>query len=185
MPNSYTLSCPSGPAIVGNGSANDACARLPNYHTPVLTKATTWPLMGLTGLLNRVAVVEKLQTTQIVAEAGTGCLPERSPPPISGSDVTRCWRALPSMHRQRLVRRLRHRLARQLLASGASREDGHDAARADCGVALARCENPPPAPEATGGRVGAAIDAATGAGASGIDPAARQPGTSEHLEQEG
>jgi len=70
MPNSYTLSCPSRPAIVGNGSANDACARLPNYHTPVLTKATTWPLMGLTGLLNRVAVVEKLQTTQRKSSPG-------------------------------------------------------------------------------------------------------------------
>jgi hypothetical protein len=37
-------------------------------------------MIGLTGLLNLVAVVEQLQTTQIVEEEGTVCLPERSPP---------------------------------------------------------------------------------------------------------
>ena len=54
--------------------------RLPNYNTPVLTNGTTCPIIGLTGLLSLVAVVEKLQTTQIVEEEDAPCRPEQFPP---------------------------------------------------------------------------------------------------------
>jgi hypothetical protein len=53
------------------------------------------------------------------------------PLPIDGSDVILLWITLPPRNRQRHVWLLGHLLARQLLASRASREGGYDAARAD------------------------------------------------------
>src|SRR5262245_47540643 len=49
------------------------------YNTPVQTKTLTYPIIGMTGLLNLVAVVEKFQT-QTIAEKGALCPPTPFPP---------------------------------------------------------------------------------------------------------
>jgi hypothetical protein len=62
--------------------------REPIYNTPVQTNASAYPIIGLTGLLNLVAVVEKFQT-QTIEEKGTLCQPTpfspaRRPPQAAG-----------------------------------------------------------------------------------------------------
>ena len=64
----WRRACPSGPASW----------RLANYTTPIQTTAS-YPMIGVTGLLNLVAVVDKLQS-QAVEEKGNLCRPPSSPP---------------------------------------------------------------------------------------------------------
>lgn len=52
--------------------------RLANYNTPIQTSAS-YPIIGRIGLLNLVAVVDKLQA-QAVEEKGNVCQPPSSPP---------------------------------------------------------------------------------------------------------
>src|SRR5712692_10321889 len=49
------------------------------YNTPVQTNASTYPIIGMTGLLNLVAVVEKFQM-QTLTEKGALCQPTPCPP---------------------------------------------------------------------------------------------------------
>src|SRR5215470_10995359 len=58
------------------------------YNTPVQTNASAYPIIGMTGLLNLVAVVERFQT-QTIEEKGALCLatpfrPASRPPGGSG-----------------------------------------------------------------------------------------------------
>jgi hypothetical protein len=56
--------------------------RRPNYNAPVQTNSPLYPIIGLTGLLQLVAVVEKLRTSQSVEEKGLLCRPVSSPPAL-------------------------------------------------------------------------------------------------------
>src|SRR5215510_6563082 len=49
------------------------------HNTPVQTNASAYPIIGMTGLLNLVAVVEKFQT-QTIEEKGALCPPTPFPP---------------------------------------------------------------------------------------------------------
>lgn len=53
-------------------------SRVANYNTPIQT-TTAYPIIGLTGLLNLVTVVDKFRP-QAVEEKGRVCRPLSSPP---------------------------------------------------------------------------------------------------------
>ena len=63
------------------------------YNTPVQTNASAYPIIGMTGLLNLVAVVEKFQT-QTIEEKGTLCPPTPCPRRIVNASCgcsASCW----------------------------------------------------------------------------------------------
>jgi hypothetical protein len=83
--------------------------------------------MSLTGRLNLVAVVEKLQT-QAGAEQGSLCPPKPSPPPLDSSEMILLWVRLPAANRHRLLWWLSQRLKHQLITSAAKGEAGDEPA---------------------------------------------------------
>ena len=97
-------------------------------NTPVQTKASAYPIIGLTGLLNLVAVVERFQT-QTLEEKGALCPhPHPSPPTLGHSELLVLWERLPPANRHRLLWLLSQLLEHQLHAAVAQGEDGDESA---------------------------------------------------------
>ena len=92
---------------------------------PIQTTAV-YPIIGLTGLLNLVTVVDKFRP-QAVEEQGSVCRPPSSPPPSIGhSELIQLWMRLPATNRQRLLWLLSQLLEHQLSAA-AQGEDSESA----------------------------------------------------------
>jgi hypothetical protein len=70
--------CSSG----GSVRARQRSVPRPNYNAPVQTNSSLYPMIGITGLLHLVAVVDKLRTSQRIEEKGTLCRPASSPPAV-------------------------------------------------------------------------------------------------------
>ena len=86
------------------------------YNTPVQTNASAYPIIGMTGLLNLVAVVERFQT-QTIAEKGALCPPTPFPPPLGHRELLVLWERLPPANRQHLLWLLSQLLEHQLHAA--------------------------------------------------------------------
>ena len=82
-------------------------------------------MIGVTGLLNLVAVVDKLQS-QAVEEKGNLCRPPSSPPPLGSYEITHLWVKLPAANRQRLMWLLSQLLERQLINPATPGENSHE-----------------------------------------------------------
>ena len=100
--------------------------RVANYNTPIQTNVS-YPIIGLTGLLNLVTVVDKFRP-QAVEEKGSVCRPPSSPPPIGHSELIQLWMRLPATNRQRLLWLLSQLLEHQLSAAVAQGEDRDESA---------------------------------------------------------
>ena len=87
-------------------------------------------MIGLTALLNLVAIVEKLQH-QPLEEKGNVCAPTSSPPPIARSEIAQLWLRLPLANRHRLLWLLGQLLEHRLAESDTTWEDGHECAPND------------------------------------------------------
>jgi hypothetical protein len=85
------------------------------YNTPIQTTGS-YPIIGLSGLLNLGAVVAKFRL-QAVEEKGRVCRPLSSPPPVGPSELIQLWMRLPVPNRQRLLGLLRQLLEHQLSAA--------------------------------------------------------------------
>ena len=96
------------------------------YNTPIQT-TVSYPIIGLTGLLNLVTVMDKFRP-QAVAEKGCVCRPLSSPPPIGPSELIQLWMRLPAPNRQRLLWLLSQLLEHQLSAAAAQGEDSDESA---------------------------------------------------------
>ena len=96
------------------------------YNTPIQTTAS-YPIIGLTGLLNLVTVVDKFRP-QAVEEKGSVCRPPSSPPPLGHSELIQLWMRLPAANRQRLLWLLSQLLEHQLSAAAAPGEDSDESA---------------------------------------------------------
>ena len=97
-----------------------------------MTERPTRPRIGLTGLLNLVALVEQKRTVRASRDAQGGVLCPRSqpsefPPPAIKDQLSR-WEQLPQANRQRLLWLLSQLLERQLGPSVPRREVSDDAA---------------------------------------------------------
>ena len=92
---------------------------------PIQTTAV-YPIIGLTGLLNLVTVVDKFRP-QAVEEQGSVCRPPSSPPSIGHSELIQLWMRLPATNRQRLLWLLSQLLEHQLSAA-AQGEDSDESA---------------------------------------------------------
>src|SRR5437870_11606151 len=90
------------------------------YNTPIQT-TVSYPIIGLTGLLNLVTVMDKFRP-QAVAEKGCVCRPLSSPPPLGPSELIQLWMRLPAPNRQRLLWLLSQLLEHQLSAAAAQGE---------------------------------------------------------------
>ena len=98
--------------------------RVATYNTPIQT-TSSYPIIGLTGLLKLVTVVEKFRP-QAAEEQGSVCPPTSSPPPPLGhSELIQWWMKLPDANRQRLLWLLSQLLEHQL--SAAAQREGSDA----------------------------------------------------------
>ena len=87
-------------------------------------------MIGLTALLNLVAIAEKLQH-QLCEEKGKVCAPTSPPPPIGRSEMAQLWLRLPLANRHRLLWLLGQLLERQLVESQTPWEDGNECAPHD------------------------------------------------------
>lgn len=100
--------------------------RIATYNTPIQT-TVSYPLLGLSGLLQLVTVVDKFRP-QAVEEKGSVCRPPSSPLPIATSGLIQVWMRLPAPNRQRLLWLLSQLLEPQLSAAAAPGEDGDESA---------------------------------------------------------
>ena len=100
--------------------------RVATYNTPIQTNSS-YPIIGLSGLLNLVVVVEKFRP-QAEQEKGTICQPTSSPPPLGHGELIQVGMRLPAANRQRLLRLLSQRLEHQLRAAAAPGEDSDESA---------------------------------------------------------
>ena len=96
--------------------------RVATYNTPIQT-TSSYPIIGLTGLLKLVTVVEKFRP-QAAEEKGSVCPPTSSPPPLGHSELIQLWMKLPDANRQRLLWLLSQLLEHQL--SAAAQGEGSD-----------------------------------------------------------
>ena len=95
-----------------------------SYNTSVHT-TSFYPIIGLTALLNLVAVVEKLQNHPL-EEKGTLCQSASSPPPIGQSEIAQLWLRLPLANRHRLMWLLGQLLEHRWAESPTIWEDAHE-----------------------------------------------------------
>jgi hypothetical protein len=93
------------------------------YNPPVPTTASTYPIIGITGLRNLVAVVEQCQR-QTLEEQGALCHATPFPPPVGPSALLVLGERLPPAKRHHLLGLLSQRRAQPLHATGAQGEDG-------------------------------------------------------------
>ena len=95
-----------------------------------MTASTRVPIIGLTGLLNLLDVVEKVQASHAAPrDGGESQCPTKppllSPPSLSGQPLS-LWTQLPQPNRHRLLWLLSQLLERQLLLGAAIYEEGND-----------------------------------------------------------
>jgi hypothetical protein len=84
-------------------------------------------MIGLSGLLNLVAVVEKFRP-QAEQEQGSIGQPPSSPPPLGRGELIQVWMRLPAANRQRLLWLLSQLREHQLRAAAAPGEDRDESA---------------------------------------------------------
>jgi hypothetical protein len=118
---------PHSPCLSGDSAqAKQSYAQRSNHNTPVQTSASTYPIIGIAGLLGLVALVTKLQAAhRMMPKEGAACPTEPFPPPVD-QDIPLSWGRLPPANRQRLVALLSRWLARQLAAHLSQEENGDD-----------------------------------------------------------